>query len=471
MKTKYLSVILALLLLLGLFAGCGSKKQAVYVQTVAEIMGYGMPGSSNVCAGVVVAQNEVKIKKDDNRTVSEVKVEVGQHVTTGQVLFTYDTQQMQLTIDQKSLEIEQLRNTVTDNTAKIAELKKAQDKASESDKLSYSVQIQALETENKEAQYNIQLKQQELDALKNENGTGQVTSPIDGIVKSVNNQSGNAANSSYDGSDSSDAFITLVQSGAYRVKGRINELNRNEYREGQTVTIRSRADKTMTWSGTIAEIDSNPESPQSSGMISYGGSTDEMTTSSNYPFYIDLDTPEGLMLGQHVYIEPSDGETDDGGIWLDESYVIASNDGGYFVWAANDKDELEKRSVTVGEYNDVMGQYEILDGLTLTDRIAWPEDTLEEGQPVSDTPVETDATDDTTGNGDIETLPNDGPIDDPNVYPDDYDNNAVVDPRDGDDLVPGETTENTAQSDETLPTLQLPEDITTGESTREGAVG
>lgn len=471
MKTKYLSVILALVLLLGLFAGCGSKKQAVYVQTVAEIMGYGMPGSSNVCAGVVVAQNEVKIKKDDNRTVSEVKVEVGQQVTTGQVLFTYDTQQMQLTIDQKSLEIEQLRNTVTDNTAKIAELKKAQDKASESDKLSYSVQIQALETENKEAQYNIQLKQQELDALKNENGTGQVTSPIDGIVKSVNNQSGDAANSSYDGSDSSDAFITLVQSGAYRVKGRINELNRNEYREGQTVTIRSRADKTMTWSGTIAEIDSNPESTQSSGMISYGGSTDEMTTSSNYPFYIDLDTPEGLMLGQHVYIEPSDGETDDGGIWLDESYVVAADDGGYFVWAANDKDELEKRSVTVGEYNETLGQYEILDGLTLTDRIAWPEDTLEEGQPVSDTPVETDATDDTTGNGDIETLPNDGPIDNPDVYPDDYDNNAVVDPRDGDGLVTGETTENTAQSDETLPTLQLPEDITTGESTREGAVG
>ncbi len=259
MKTKYLSVILALVLLLGLFAGCGSKKQAVYVQTVADIMGYGTPGSSNVCAGVVVAQNEVKIKKDDNRTVSEVKVEVGQQVTTGQVLFTYDTQQMQLTIDQKSLEIEQLRNTVTDNTAKIAELKKAQDKASESDKLSYSVQIQALETENKEAQYNIQIKQQELDALKNENGTGQVTSPIDGIVKSVNNQNGNA---SYDGSDSSDAFITLVQSGAYRVKGRINELNRNEYREGQTVTIRSRADKTMTWSGTIAEIDSTPSRPK-----------------------------------------------------------------------------------------------------------------------------------------------------------------------------------------------------------------
>ena len=33
MKTKYLSVILALVLLLGLFAGCGSKKQAVYVET------------------------------------------------------------------------------------------------------------------------------------------------------------------------------------------------------------------------------------------------------------------------------------------------------------------------------------------------------------------------------------------------------------------------------------------------------
>ena len=464
MKTKYLSIILALALLLGLLAGCGSKKQAVYVQTVAEIMGYGTPGSSNVCAGVVVAQNEVKVKKDDSRTVSEVKVEVGQQVTTGQVLFTYDTQQMQLTIDQKTLEIEQLRNTVTDNTSKIAELKKEQDKASESDKLSYSVQIQALETENKEAQYNIQLKQQELDALKNENGTGQVTSPIDGIVKTINNQDGNASSSYYDGSDGSDAFITLVQSGAYRVKGRVNELNRNEYREGQTVTIRSRADKTMTWSGTIAEIDSNPESTQNSGVIYYSGTTDEMTTSSNYPFYIDLDTPEGLMLGQHVYIEPSDGETDDGGIWLDESYVVAADDGGYFVWAANDKDELEKRSVTIGEYNEILGQYEILDGLTLTDRIAWPEDTLEEGQPVSDTPVETDASDDPINNGDIETLPSD----DSNGFDDDF----AVDPMDGgDDLVTGETTENPSQSDDTLPTLQLPEDIITGESTGEGAVG
>ncbi len=405
MKKRYLSIMLALVLLLGLLAGCGDQKQAVYVQTVAEIMGYGMPGSSNVCAGVVVAQNEVKVKKDDNRTISEIKVEVGQQVMTGDVLFTYDTQQMQLTIDQKSLEIEQLRNTVSDNNTKIAELKKQQEKASESDKLSYTVQIQALETENKEAQYNIQLKQQELDALKSENGTGQVTSPIDGIVKSISGQDGSSNN----GGESSDAFITLVQSGAYRVKGRINELNRNEFRVGQSVTVRSRADRSLTWNGSITEIDSNPETNTNSGM--FYSSTDEMTTSSNYPFYIDLDSPEGLMLGQHVYIEPSDGESSDGGIWLDESYVIASDDGGYFVWAANEKDELEKRSVTVGEYNDVMGQYEILDGLTLNDRLAWPEDSLEEGMPVSDTPVESESEseDGETGFDEVETLPNDGP--------------------------------------------------------------
>ena len=38
------------------------------------------------------------------------------------------------------------------------------------------------------------------------------------------------------------------------------------------------------------------------GMMSTGG--DSQTNSSSYPFYVQLETSEGLMLGQHVYIEP-----------------------------------------------------------------------------------------------------------------------------------------------------------------------
>ncbi len=35
---------------------------------------------------------------------------------------------------------------------------------------------------------------------------------------------------------------------------------------------------------------------------------DDTTSSSTYPFYVTLDSSDGLMLGQHVYIEMDEGQ-------------------------------------------------------------------------------------------------------------------------------------------------------------------
>lgn len=381
MKKRLVAIVLTLLLTLTLFAGCGNELPAVYVQSVRDIMGYGALGGFNLCAGVVVARNEVKIERDENRKIAELKVEPGQEVSEGDVLFSYDMDEMQLTIDKAVLEIEQSRNSLTDLDDQIAELEKEKARAAEKDQLSYTVRIQTLETNKKETEYNITVKERELETLKTTVGNGEVTSPITGRVKAVNE---NGGYDDYTGMPL--PYITLIEAGAYRVKGKVNELNRNDFFVGQSVVVRSRSDAQMTWTGVIAEIDSSPEEEKGDGMIYYGNS-DEMTSSSSYPFYIDLDNMDNLLLGQHVYIEPEGGQSEEQtGLMLDASYLAGSEEEGFFVWAANGSDKIEKRRVTVGELDELMYQYEILDGLTAEDRIAFPDDTVQEGAPVTEVP-------------------------------------------------------------------------------------
>ncbi len=376
---KKLTVALALVLVLGLLAGCGSDASAVYVQSVSDITGYGALGEYNTCAGVVVAGNEVKIEKDENRKVTELKVEVGQTVKEGDVLFVYDTDEIKLSLDKAQLEIEQLKNSLTDYDNQIAQLEKEKASAGSSEQLGYTVQIQALQADKREAEYNITVKERELENLKNTDISGEVKATINGEVKSINE---NGGTDNMTGQPL--PYMTLVESGAYRVKGKINELNRDQFSIGQTVTLRSRADATQTWTGVIASVDASPEENSNNSYMYDSGSSDEYTSSSSYPFYITLDNSDNLVLGQHVYIEPEQSDDSTGGFWLDASYVVENEDGTCYVWAASSRDKLEKRSITVSEKDDMFYRYLVTGGLTLDDRIAIPDDTLTEGLPVTD---------------------------------------------------------------------------------------
>lgn len=380
MKTRIPAFLLVLLLTLMLLAGCGSDLPPVYVQSVSAIMGYGNLGESSVTAGLVVARNEVKITKDDSRTVSERLVEVGQTVQAGEVLFVYDTDQMKLTIDKAKLEIEQLKNKVTDFGKQIEELEKERLYAAESDKLAYTIQIQALEADRKETEYNITVRERELQALEGEDVSGEVQAPVDGTIKSINE---NGEYDSYTGMPL--PYMTIVESGAYRVKGKVNELNRADFYVGQEVLLRSRVDASQTWTGVITTMDESPEEDNNNNYYYYDGDSDEMTSSSSYPFYIDLDSMDGLILGQHLYIEPRKSQTEEAQIlWLDASYIL-EEDGHYYVWAADRHDELEKREISVGQFDEMFYRYEILAGLTLDDRIAFPDESVQAGAPVTDT--------------------------------------------------------------------------------------
>ena len=364
-------------LALGLFSGCAAHDggEAVSVESVSLITGVGSAYAADSYAGKVVSGETAEIKKDADKTVLEVFVEEGDMVEVGDVLFAYDMEAMQLSLDKMYLDRESYENTIAAAQNEIAELQRQRSSASSSQQLSYTLQIDARQADIREAEYNIALKDKEIEAMEASMEQTEITAPLAGRIMSAGDgemgETGGAGTSA-------DAFITIMDVSSYRVEGRINELNRGALTEGMRVIVRSRTDADRTWSGTIDSIDwEKPVSGSNNNM--YGGmSEDEMTTSSKYPFYVVLDSTDGLMLGQHVYIEPDLGQSDGAALALPGWYIVDDS----YVWAADARGRLEKRAVELGAYDPDMDTYEILSGLDYTDYIAFPEEGLTAGTAV-----------------------------------------------------------------------------------------
>ena len=118
-----------------------------------------------------------------------------------------------------------------------------------------------------------------------------------------------------------------------------------------------------------------------------------MTASSKYPFYVDIDNTEGLMLGQHLYIRLEIEEGQPVGIPIASAFLCYAEDGSAFVWAEQ-RGKLEKRPVELGKYNSMTDVQEILSGISREDYLAFPDASCVEGVPTTrDQPavVETEA--------------------------------------------------------------------------------
>ena len=71
------------------------------------------------------------------------------------------------------------------------------------------------------------------------------------------------------------------------------------------------------------------------------------------------------------------------GIYLENPF-LRTEQGSSYVYVMGSDGRLEKRTVTVGEYNMAMDTYEVLDGLTENDHIAFPDGELcREGAPTT----------------------------------------------------------------------------------------
>lgn len=347
-----------------------------YTTSVAQLTG-DLSGTVNRFAGIVEPQQTIKIQKASDRKIKEVFVKEGDTVSQGTPLFSYDTDETQMKLSEAELELERIANEISTLYEQIETLKKEKEKAPEGEVFSYTTQILTAQNDAKRAEYNQKSKTVETEQIRKSLENATVHSEIDGVVKSIND--GSNPNMYSSGDDSS--YMTILSNKEYRIKGTLNEQNMSAITVGLPILIHSRIDESLTWNGTVTEIDTeNPVNPNSNSYMMMGNS-DTQTTSSSYNFYVEIEDGAPLMLGQHVFMEPDMGQTTDKeGLWLSSFYLVIDGNDAY-VWAAGKNDKLEKRKITTGEYDENMDEYEITSGLTAEDYIAFPEDTLSEGMP------------------------------------------------------------------------------------------
>ena len=126
---RILSMALALIMLMGVLAGCGSDSVGVSVQRADQLALAGRAGERY--AGVVVSENVVEITRDSSKRVEELYVEVGQEVTAGDKLFSYDTDELELALEKAQLEVEKMTNELADYRQQQEKLERTMDKLRE----------------------------------------------------------------------------------------------------------------------------------------------------------------------------------------------------------------------------------------------------------------------------------------------------------------------------------------------------
>lgn len=369
--------LLAGCMLLGLSA-CSVKENQVFVQKVADLAQMGGIAPTDRFSGLVVSESVTEIQRDKDKVVDTLYVREGDDVTQGQELFSYDTDQLQLTLEKQKLELEQLASSIENYGIQIAQLEKDRERANSGDKLKYTLQIQTNQIDLKEAELKLKTKQSEVQKSEHLLANALVTSPVDGRVTSISEDE-------TDEYGKPKAYITIQQSGSYRVKGTLNEMQRGTIMEGTRLRMESRLDPTQYWMGTVTLVDyENPTQGNNNGYYISSGS-DEMSSSSRYPFYVELDSSDGLLLGQHLYLSvASEEEVSLEGVTLGSAFICFDEEGNSYVWAESSQGKLEKRTVELGEYDMAQDVYEILSGLAETDYVAFPDEELcIEGAPTS----------------------------------------------------------------------------------------
>lgn len=389
MKKKIIVLIVAALLVgggcfvaykKGLFRG-GSKSvdnsAEVYVMTLDEIMGANSSYSSDVFMGVVEGQETSSVTKSTERELDTIFVSEGDTVEKGTPLFSYKTDNLEAENVQYGFDIEGYNLSIQECNDDIAKKQKELDKITgdtdedKDKKEALANEIAGLNTDIQIAQNNIDQTNAKIEENNRKINNSVVKSSVSGVVTKIADDTNPYTT---DGS-----FITILGASEMRIKGQINEQNVWAINVDEPVTLRSRVDASQTWTGTITKIDTESKQENTDSMYSYGGSSENSST--KYPFYVTLDDSEGLMMGQHVYIEL--GKTDapemdfSDGTYIYDYYISYEEDGTPFLWV-EDGNRLAKQTIELGDYYEEQMVYAV-SGIDKDTKIAYPMDDYKEG--------------------------------------------------------------------------------------------
>ncbi len=386
MKKKIIAVVVIVVLIcggvlawkFGLFSGAPTstdESAEIYVMSLDEIMGTGSSYTPSVFMGVVEGQESTSITKSTDRELDQIFVSEGDSVEIGTPLFSYKTDTLEADNVQIGYDIERCNLDIADYNRQITKLEadlakiKGVTEEDKNNKEDIANQINGLNTDIQITNNDIAQKQAKIEDNNKKIKNSTVNSTVAGTITKIADDTNPYTT---DGS-----FITILASKEMRVKGQINEQNVWAINVDEPVTLRSRVDESKTWSGVITKIDT--ESKQEDNNDNYGGSSEGSST--KYPFYIALDSSDGLMMGQHLYIEI--GQTDapemdfSDGTYLYDYYIAYDEEGNPFVWVES-KGKLAKQVIELGDYSEEQMVYKV-SGIDKDTKIAYPMEDYIEG--------------------------------------------------------------------------------------------
>ena len=155
--------------------------------------------------------------------------------------------------------------------------------------------------------------------------------------------------------------VKVSGGGGFYVEGSISELEKENVKPGQEVTIND-WNTGMTYTGIIQSVGDFP-----SGEDGWNGAGNP--NASYYPFQVFVDGSADLEAGRYVSVVYSAASAENG-IYLTNAFV-RTEQGKSYVYLRGENEKLEKRYVTVGK--SLWGSYtQILSGVTAEDWLAFP---------------------------------------------------------------------------------------------------
>ena len=217
-----------------------------------------------------------------------------------------------------------------------------------------------------DTKYRIKVAEAEYSIAQREMDDGNVCAEVDGKVVSVLTQE--------EAKERQQPVVKVSGGGGFYVTGSVSELNREELAIGSEVTINDYRNGGM-YTGTVQSVGDYPSSTDAY----YGNGNPNV---SYYPFTVFVEESADLVGGSYVNIQYSLGQAGSG-IYLQNPFLRKEN-GESFVYVRGENGRLEKRAVQTGK--SVWGSYtEILSGITLEDRIAFPYGkTVKPGAPTAE---------------------------------------------------------------------------------------
>lgn len=357
----------------------GGEEGTAYVQSVADITGMGAVGLKAQYNGIVEAKEVIEINPSADMKIKECYVTVGSKVNEGDPLFRYDVDDLQLSHAQIMIDITGIENGLRTNREQLESLEKRLEKAKEKDRYGIELEIQTVELDIRKSEIDLSDKKKRAAEMQTLIDQSEVVSPVSGTVRSVRDDSNASDPFGYSG-QTSNAYISIIAGTDFCVKGTVNEQTVYTLFVGMPVLIRSRVDDTV-YRGTVYRVDTDSTVNDQSGYYYDAGMGER---ASKYAFYVEPEGIDGLLIGQHVLIDLNADESASDALLLPAAFLL-QEDGAFYVWAANADNRIEKRRVEVGAYHEDVESYEIVKGLSLKDRIAFPDDTVRAGLLATET--------------------------------------------------------------------------------------